>query len=373
MSAAASRHANTMTWTFVPATEFAAYADRWAQLNAETCATPLLQPEFVQPLLTELGSGKELLALYHQDGRPGAMAIIARGGAAKWQTFQPSQAPIGMWMHRPGSDLAAMLAALIRTLPGMPLVFGMTKRDPVLEPRPAAGATMVTADYIETARVSISGSFDDYWQGRGKNLRANMKKQRAKLAKEGIATRLEIIRDPEAVAAAIADYGRLETTGWKSGIGTAVDAGNPQGRFYQGMLEAFCRRGDGCILRYWFDDKVVAMNLCIEGFGCMIILKTAYDESLGNQYSPAFMMLEETCRQLFDEPKFSTLEFYGRVMEWHRRWTDDVRTMYHLTGYRWALLQQLHSTLKSRKSRKAGVHAATISAPLAVESGTSSE
>jgi CelD/BcsL family acetyltransferase involved in cellulose biosynthesis len=362
-----------MTWTLLPANEFAAYADCWAQLNAETCATPLLRPEFVQPLLTELGNGKELLALYQQDGRPCAMAIIAPGGPGKWQTFQPSQAPIGMWMHRPGANLAAMLAALIRALPGMPLVFGVTQRDPALEPRPAAGTTTVTDDYIETARVNISGSFDDYWNGRGKNLRANMKKQRAKLAKEGIATRLEIIRDPDAVAAAIADYGRLETTGWKSGIGTAVDAGNPQGRFYQGMLEAFCRRGDGCILRYWFDEKVVAMNLCIEGFGCMIILKTAYDEALGNQYSPAFMMLEETCRQLFDEPRFGTLEFYGRVMEWHRRWTDDVRTMYHLTGYRWAPLLQLHSVLKNRKARKAAPRAAAITAPLAAERGTSSE
>lgn len=362
-----------MTWTLLPATGFAAYADRWAQFNAETCATPLLQPEFVQPLLTELGNGSELLALYQQDGRTCAMAIIVQSGAGKWQTFQPSQAPIGMWMHRPGADVAAMLAALMRALPGMPLVMGLTQRDPALEPRPAAGATIVTADYIQTARVRISGSFDDYWQGRGKNLRANMKKQRAKLVKEGIVNRLEIIRDPDAVAAAVADYGRLETGGWKSGIGTAVDAANAQGRFYQGMLEAFCRRGDGCILRYWFDDKVVAMNLCIEGFGCMIILKTAYDEALGNQYSPAFMMLEETCQRMFGEARFDRLEFYGRVMEWHLRWTDDVRTMYHLTGYRWAPLLQLHSALKNRQARKAAPRAATPATALAAESATPSE
>jgi CelD/BcsL family acetyltransferase involved in cellulose biosynthesis len=361
-----------MTWTLYPATAFAAHAERWAQLNAETCATPLLQPEFVQPLLAELGDGKELLAVYEQGGRPAAMAILAARGAAKWETFQPSQAPIGMWMHRAGLDLSTLLAELMRALPGMPLVLGVTQRDPALEPRPANGASVSSSDYIETARVRIAGGFDDYWNGRGKNLRANMKKQRAKLAKEGIATRLEIIRDPAAVAAAIADYGKLETTGWKSGIGTAVSADNPQGRFYQGMLEAFCRRGDGCLLRYWFDDRVVAMNLCIEGYGCMIILKTAYDEALGNQYSPAFMMLEETCRQLFDGHKFTTLEFYGRVMEWHRRWTDEVRTMYHVTGYRWSLLLQIHTIVKNRKARAASPRTA-ISATLAVEQGTTSE
>lgn len=56
------------------------------------------------------------------------------------------------------------------------------------------------------------------------------------------------------------------------------------------------------------------MNLCVEGYGCMIILKIAHDEALGNHYSPAIMMLEESCHHLFDEYKFSTLEFYGRVM-----------------------------------------------------------
>ena len=362
-----------MTWSLFPATQFDAHADSWAQLNAETCATPLLQPEFVHPLLKELSSGKELLAIYRDDGHIAAMAILVPGGAGKWGTFQPSQAPLGMWMHRPDADLPALLAALLRTLPGLPLVINLTQRDPALEPRPPAAATLASVDYIETARVVIQGRFGDYWDGRGKNLRANMKKQRAKLAKDGIAARLEVIRDPAAVAAAIVDYGRLETTGWKSGIGTAVDAGNAQGRFYQTMLTSFMQRGNGCILRYWFDDKVVAMNLCIEGFGTMIILKTAYDESLGNQYSPAFMMLEETCRDLFDNASFRTLEFYGRVMEWHRRWTDDIRTIYHLTGYRWPVLLPLHKAIKNRRAALSGQRGIALSAPLGHAPSTSSE
>ncbi|HZV67487.1 MAG TPA: GNAT family N-acetyltransferase [Telluria sp.] len=361
-----------MTWTLLPATEFAAYADRWAQLNADTGASPLLQPEFVQPLLAELGSGKELLAIYERDGIAAAMAIIAARGPLKWETFQPSQAPMGMWMHRRGADLAAMLEELMRALPGVPLVLGLTQRDPARDPRPAAGGSVSTVDYIETARIRIQGDFDAYWNARGKNLRANMKKQRAKLLKEGIGNRLEIIRDADDVAAAIVDYGKLETTGWKSGIGTAVSADNPQGRFYQRMLEAFCRRGQGCILRYWFDDQVVAMNLCIEGQDCIIVLKTAYDEALSKQYSPAFLMLEETCRQLFEERKFASLEFYGRVMEWHLRWTDEVRTMYHLTGYRWRVLLQLHTFIKNRKAR-AATPRPPVPAPLAIEQGTPSE
>jgi CelD/BcsL family acetyltransferase involved in cellulose biosynthesis len=361
-----------MTWTLLPVAEFAAYAERWAQFNAETCASPLLQPEFVQPLITEFSTGKELLALCGSGGTITAMAIMAPRGPGKWDTFQPSQAPIGMWMHRPGTDVAAALAALARSLPGFPLALGLTQRDPALEPRPDDGASIKTVDYIQTARIRIEGSFDEYWSARGKNLRTNLKKQRAKLLKDGITTRLEVLRAPQDVATAIADYGRLESTGWKAGIGTAVSADNTQGRFYQSMLENFCARGAGSILRYWFDDRVVAMNLCIEGYGCVVVLKTAYDESIGSQFSPAFLMREETCQQLFDEQKFATLEFYGRVMEWHLRWTDDIRTMYHLTSYRWPALRQIHTLINNRAALLARL-SPQLPAALPVEQGKPSE
>ncbi len=361
-----------MTWTLIPATEFAAHAARWGQLNAETCATPLLQPEFVQPLLNELSTGKELLAWYESGGQLIAMAIMTPRGPGNWETFQPSQAPIGMWMHRHGSDLAALMAALTRALPGFALVLGLTQRDPALEPKPAAAATLKTTDYIQTARIRIVGSFDEYWNARGKNLRTNLKKQRTKLHKEGIVTRLDVVRNAQDVAAAVAEYGRLETAGWKSGLGTAVSADNAQGRFYQDMLERFCSRGTGSILRYWFNDRVVAMNLCIEGFGALIVLKTAYDESLGNQYSPAFLMREETCIQLFHDKQFESLEFYGRVMEWHLRWTDDIRTMYHLTSYRWPALLQLHTLIHNRSALLARLRP-QLPAPLPVEQGKPTE
>lgn len=361
-----------MTWTIHPAASFSAHAAQWAQLNVDTLATPLLHPNFVAPLLAQFGDGKEVLAVHEVAGRIDAMAILSPHGGSKWETFQPSQAPIGMWMHRPQLELGPLLSELMRALPGLPLVIGLTQRDPALEPRPADGSQMSSVDYIETSRVPIVGSFDDYWAARGKNLRTNLKKQRAKLAKEGMTSRLEIIRDPALVAAAIVEYGRLETTGWKSGGGTAVSADNEQGRFYQQMLEAFMRRGEACILRYWFDDRIVAMNLCIEGFGVIIILKTAYDEALGNAYSPAFMMLEETCKGLFDEGKLDAIEFYGRVMDWHRRWTDEIRTMYHLTVYRWPVLRQLHTFVKDRKARRQAAPATTPAA-LATEPGNSPE
>jgi hypothetical protein len=154
------------------------------------------------------------------------------------------------------------------------------------------------------------------------------------------------------VAQAVAEYGRLESAGWKAGGGTAVSADNDQGRYYRAMLEGFCRRGAGSIYRYWFDQQLVAMDLCIEDDRQIIVLKTTYDESVPKSLSPTLLMREEACRALFGEGRFARLEFYGKVMEWHTRWTEEVRTLYHVNYYRWPALGRLHALWQSRPARQ---------------------
>jgi CelD/BcsL family acetyltransferase involved in cellulose biosynthesis len=311
--------------------------------------SPLLELDFVLPLLAAFGSGTEVLARCDQDGGPVALALLAPSGAGAWASFQPAQAPIGLWLARPGLPMEALLAALLRDLPGCALLAGVSQLDPGLDPRPQDSPRLQGLDYIETARITLTGGFDAYWQQRGKNLRANLKKQRARLAKEGIATRLEVLREPEQMAQAVADYARLEGASWKGRAMTAVRADDVQGRFYRDMLEAFARRGRACVYRYRFGERVAAMDLCVESADCIVVLKTAYDETVPSAYSPALLMREEACRRLFDEGRFARLEFYGRVMEWHRRWTDEVRSLYHLNFYRWPLLRRLHA-LKRRRA-----------------------
>ena len=90
--------------------------------------------------------------------------------------------------------------------------------------------------------------------------------------------------------------------------------------------------------------KLVAMDLCIHDDAAIVILKTAYDESY-KAISPSTMMRHDQFQQLFDEQKFPRIEFYGKVMEWHTRWTTQSRTIYHVTCYRWSWLKKLHARL----------------------------
>lgn len=351
-----------MNWTLTPASAFAAHAAQWQRLNADSLRSPLLETDFVAPLLQQFGSGREWLATCECDGQIVAMAIVARRKRGAWETFQPSQQPLGLWLSRPGLALPALMDSLLRALPGTPLVLGLTQCDPLLAPPPAPGKRLALLPYIDTARITVGGSFDAYWAARGKNLRSNLKKQRAKLLKEGVATRLQVDRAPQQMAQAVADYGQLESAGWKAHGGTAIHPDNAQGRFYLAMLEGYARRGAASVCRYYFAERLVAMDLCIEGDGSLIVLKTTYDERLSAQYSPALLMREECCQQLFNEARFARLEFYGKVMEWHLRWTDEVRSMYHVNSYRWPALLRLHTLIQQRGARR-GAASGRVASP----------
>lgn len=336
-----------MKWQILPASRFGEYAHLWSELQSRQPAAPMLAPAFVTALLEAFGRGDELLALCEAQGRICAAAIVAPQGSGRWTTFQPSQAPLGLWLQCPGLALAPLLDSLTRALPGFPLLLGLTQCDPLLTPRPAS-ARVRTLDYISTARISMDTGWETYWQARGKNLRNNLKKQRNRLAADGVATRLEALTAPQDMEAAVADYGRLESGGWKARNGSAVHADNEQGRFYRKMLEAFAQQGQARVYRYWFGERLVAMDMCILERDCIVILKTSYDETTEAGFSPALLMREEACRGLFAEAQLARIEFYGKVMEWHTRWTEEVRTLYHLNHYRWPVLAHTHAFLQAR-------------------------
>lgn len=336
-----------MKWTFHPITDFEQNETAWQTINANGGNTPLLDPDFVAPLIKEFATGNELLAIYGDNTGSQAMSLLVRRKPGTWETFQPSQAPLGCWVSEPSLPLEHLLRSLLKTLPGMSLVVGITQQDPELMSRPDDSGAMVTLDYIQTARITINNSFDKYWAARGKNLRHNMKRQRNRLEKEGITPRLEIFTQPHEVELAINSYGWLESAGWKSGVGTAIHPDNSQGRYYSKMLERFARTGEARVYCYWYNDKLVAVDLCIQRNGVLVILKTTYDES--QTTSPAFLMRREYFKQIFDVGQIKRIEFYGKLMEWHTKWSDEARTLYHVNFYRWPFLNRLHRPARPTK------------------------
>ncbi len=333
-------------WQFHPVSALETHDRSWRALNRSCGNSPLLDPAFLHPLIDEFAGADHRLALLGDPQNPTAMAIVALQGRGAWQTFQPANAPLGAWLSRPGLSLSELLGGLLHSLPGISLVLGATQLDPDIFAREGETASFKTLNYIETARVVFEGDFEDYWKARGKNLRHNISRQTNRLAREGVTHRLEQLREPAAMAGAVADYARLEMASWKGAAQSAVDTADAQGRFYCKMLEDFARQNEAVVFRYWYDDALVATDLCLEREGTLIILKTTYDETRKGT-SPAHLMRYEVVREAFATRRWSRLEFYGPAQDWHRRWTDDIRTMYHANRYRWGALARLHQLLRS--------------------------
>ena len=336
-----------MTWQILPCSKFTEHAAAWDTLQRTTTNAPFLESLFIEPLLEEFGTGKELLALHTRNGELDVATIVAPRGRGMWETFQPAQLPLGPWLCSPHDALQPRLRSLMLALPGLPLGVGATQLDPLMQARPADSSALWTLDYINTSYIDIEGPWDAYWEARGKNLRQNTRKQHNKLKADGTEPTLECVTDPGQVLDALRDYGELESAGWKAGTGTAIHADNAQGRFYRRMLENFCAQGRGRIYRYRFGDKVVSMDLCIDNGPLVVILKTAYDETY-RTVSPSTLMRHDEFKAWWDDGRYRRVEFYGKTMEWHTRWTESERGLYHATGYRWAWMRGLQARMGRR-------------------------
>ena len=333
----------SIEWKSLPASDLGVNkglrAD-WNRLNAARSDLPFLGAEAIATAVAVFGQGGERLLIGRQADQVVAMLVASKAGRFRWQTFQPAQIPLGAWVAAPGPTLEALSNSLNRAGFGFCVTFSVTQIDPMFAPRMPDAANTRTADYIETGWVDIAGSFDDFWSARGKNLRQNMRKQRNKLETEGISGRMRKFTSPEDMAPAIARYGVLESAGWKAASGTAIHPDNDQGRFYTRLMQDAASRGEAFVYEYLFDDRVVAVNLCLGRGQTITILKTTYDEST-HPFSPAFLLLQDVLEEIYGEGRWKRVEFYGRMMEWHTRWTDQKRSLYHLTCYRWPFLKQL--------------------------------
>jgi CelD/BcsL family acetyltransferase involved in cellulose biosynthesis len=221
-------------------------------------------------------------------------------------------------------------------LPGYALVLGVTQQDPAISRMPLNGEAQHTEvlEYIDTGRVTLQPDFDVYWRQRSRDLRESIARRRRRLEREGTLVRLLSLNKPSQVVQGIHDFSRMEEGGWKAVRGTSVGIGNAQGRFYTTMLQELCERGEGVIYQLMFDDKAVASQICVERGRMSVSLKIAYDEAL-RSYAPGFILQEEIIRRLHQQPGLEVIEFYGRATPgWTRKWTDDVRTMYHLNFFR---------------------------------------
>jgi len=361
-----------MKWTRIAASQMAQdvhlQAD-WDRLNQQRGDLPFMGSAATLAALEIFGQGREQLLVGRDDGGAAqAMLILEPAGSLRWQTFQPSQQPLGAWVAAAGlapTTLAHDLLGSGRL--GLGLSLSLTQIDPLHAPRAEDDGRNRHDGYIDTAWVDIAGTFDDYWAARGKNLRQNMKKQRNKLQAEGIAVEMRSFEAAADMVGVIQRYGEMEGRSWKAQNGTAITPANEQGRFYTRLLSEAAARGEAVVYELLFDGKTVASNLCLRRGTTLVMLKTTYDEAL-QSYSAAFLLHQDLVQQLFEQQRIQRLEYYGKVMEWHTRWTENKRELYHLTSFRWGWLKALAARRASAAAQTPAIAPAPATESVVTES-----
>lgn len=341
-----------LEWIFLNAlAEFDACSDQWDRLNRERDHHLLLDSQFVGGLVKFFASRHTLVGLSQDPLRPG-IALVEPSRFGCWKTFTPSQSIVGLIQLQNKTDQLGQIHSLMRGLPGYALSFSLTQQDPEIPSRldVMENGASERVEYMQTVRLTLSGTFEEYWKRRGKNLTHNLSRQRRRLAEQH--NRLELVsyRDPADISACVARYGIIESAGWKAQEGTAIAPENAQGLFYCQVLEAFCRRGEGVVYELVLDGKTIASDLCLERNGTLIILKTTYDESIKG-LSPGLLMHQSIFELLYQEGRITVIEFYGRLRDWHTKWTDEIRDMYHVNIYRHSWVSSARQLIKSSSAR----------------------
>jgi hypothetical protein len=325
----------TGNWSFHPALDaFDHFRDRWDALNRAHDNHILLDSGFVAILLRHFGSDDVVLAINEDSGNP-ALALLERKAPGIWETFQPSWAPLGLILCGDGERAKENLSSLIRSLPGYAVELGVLQQDPS-----CAGFSAVDncnwvekLDYMQTARIPLEGTFQEYWASREDRLRKNNDRLRRRMAEKGLEVSFTTIRDRAGVEGGIREFGRLESKGWKLKEGTAVGIDDAQAHFYRAVLENFCERREGVIYQLRVDGQVVATDICAVRDQMAIVIKTTYDEDW-KVWAPGVLLREDIVRDLYAGGRVRNYEFYGPLMDYQLRWTKDVRTLYHLTCFR---------------------------------------
>ena len=336
-------------------------ASDWDRLNAAQRDLPFMAARAIVSTLSVFGDGTERLLIAHEGNTVRAMFVLRAQGRFRWQTFQPSQLPLGAWVSEPQVQLLDVARDMLRGPLGLCLTLSITQVDPHIAPRASDAPDCEHHDYIDTGWIDVQGSFEEYWNARGKNLRQNMRKQRAKLLTDGVKLTMRVLRDHADMAPAIARYGKLESGGWKAQEGTAIHPDNAQGRFYRELLEQASLQNEAVVYEYLFDERTVAMNLCLERDETLVVLKTTYEESI-KSFSPAFLLRESELQEIYKQDKIKHIEYFGRLMDWHTKLTEQKRTIYHLTIFRWPFLKRLNEARRRKASANIQATSADISA-----------
>lgn len=347
-----------MGWQVIPLKNgLGQWQGEWDNLNNRLYGGhPFRNSRFMDALLRYFGKGSERLCVHRTEEKIDGLLIVYPRRAGVWSQFVPDQAQSAPVLLKS----TCLLDDLFAALPGRVWAIELLCQDPHFSP-PCLFEKRATSRpqlHALTMNIKLKGSFEDYWKSRSKNLVKNMRRYEHRINDAFGAAELRILSAPDAMRDAITRYGELETHGWKSVAGTAINIENAQGRFYAEVMEHFAETGHAKVVEYWLGEKLAASRLLVSNDDLTIILKTAYDESLA-KFAPGRSLLKRYLEHAFAVKKTSAVEFYTNATPDQLAWATGHRHISHVMFFRSAYLAYLHDAYLYVKRLRSGIHGKT--------------
>lgn len=238
--------------------------------------------------------------------------------------------PSGL-LYRDEESLAALTRAVVSY--GCPVVLARIPAESPLIPQIRSivcGRGVVVEGAVGyTLSVPISSGWKEYVASLSSRRRYDLRRARHRAEEGGVVTVRVYSPRPEEVEEGIAEFVRIEATGWKGRNGSSLSQRNSLREFFLRYAALASQSGT---LRLGFLDVAgnpIAAQISVIYAERIWVLKIGYDETW-SRCSPGSQLLAETMKYAF-ECKLKSYEFLGSDESWLHGWVTERRG-YRTTG-----------------------------------------
>lgn len=306
-----------------------ALREDWNAL-ADKLQSPLLRHEwFLSCAKTFQADGSLRVCVIRNNGRLVAaapLAAMSAWGLERWEFLGVSllYEPCGFLYDNPAS-LDALVYSLVAQR--IPLLLQRLESDSAvvraITNLPISKGLIVRRRSSPTLSFLLPATWNEFLAARSANFRYDLKRKHARAKARGDLSVECLPVEPGNLDECMTTLMEVEGSGWKGIRGSSLRHNELLGRFFMNYSRLAAAEGMLRIAFLRIDDKVIAVQLGIEAYGRVWVLKMGYDEA-HSHISPGFLLMAGVGRDAIERNLIS-YEFLGSAEPWEKRWGAQCR------------------------------------------------
>ncbi|MBW3625000.1 MAG: GNAT family N-acetyltransferase [Armatimonadetes bacterium] len=194
--------------------------------------------------------------------------------------------------------------------------------------------------------ICVRGQWEDYYAGGSKSFRETADKRERRIVKRHGELRWVEIRDPHRLKDALAEFYRVEGSGWKGEQGTSIDSDPRTQAFFTELAHAAAENGWLRLYLLYCEDRCIAAQFALCYRQILYLVKFGYDAEW-SAFSPGTLLLKQLIRRSFEDPEIDRVDFFSAI-----KYEQDAYKKYWASGFQpYTTVQLFHP-----KSVRAGVY-----------------